>query len=956
MRITSIHIFAFGKHENVQLTFDDHINVIYGENEAGKTTIQQFILHILFGFPPRNSTLLRYEPIYSSRYGGQVHLKDAQYGHVIVERVGGKSSGDVTVHFEDGTRGGELELQKIVRQYDRAAFEAIFSFSLLQLQGFEKMDEETLSRTLFASGTTGIDDLLKIEAKMEKELADQYKPYGKKPIINAQIQKIQQLEKERLAEREKYTQYEQATDRIREIDEALFIMSKDQRHVKEQLEHARLQQQLAPIYQKRRTLEQRLQSLKGTPFPADGKTRYDALKYQLQEAQASAKAIQQQLDELDKHYAEGPDQQKMGQFEYYLQNEAEWHRLRSTLEQCRSTFQQLQTEQSQALTRLGIQSTIAVEQLGEANASLQQEEEMYTLLAQMEACQKELDDVERALAKCEQEMERLQEQQQRLIRPDDQMIEQVRDWPKNQQRLADAKAFIHLQGGQARQLQLLKTIGFLIIGIFAVIGIISQQWLIAISGVLLCIAFFLYMKKQESIKTDTEASEIIAELEPMAGQIDRIMHIVQSFEREEGQLQERLTKATQEGEQLTEQCHALQQEQQYTAQQLHSFLQQYGIHTLPSAKLVPELFRLIREVQETMRKLTDAEQQGKQVKQALADWLLQAKQQLNVEANEQTLYEQIRQAYQSSIRVQEQQISLKERRAYYAQQLAEAQIVIETLSTQIAQLFEEASVQSEQDYYERYEEAREREAIQEQILSIQSQLDVYATDQFDWTLTQFTIDDNVENMTQQLTAIEEQRQQLLEEKIQHTHETNDLLSDETYRALVQQIEVEKANLAELAKEWAMKKAVSTAIVDMMKTLKEERFPTVLAQARTYFQHLTGARYSSFQLNDEGLFEVEGQDGARFSIMSLSQATKEQAYISLRFALANTIQKAAPFPLIMDDPFVHFDEQRLQYMVQLLQQLTSTQFLYFTCHAHMKERFEKAKTITITTTEQKERTK
>ena len=77
-----------------------------------------------------------------------------------------------------GSRGGEEELSMILRQYDRASFESIFSFSLLQLQGFEKMDEEELSRTLLASGTTGVDSLLQLEKKMEKNMDDLFKKVG----------------------------------------------------------------------------------------------------------------------------------------------------------------------------------------------------------------------------------------------------------------------------------------------------------------------------------------------------------------------------------------------------------------------------------------------------------------------------------------------------------------------------------------------------------------------------------------------------------------------------------------------------------------------------------------------------------------------------------------------------------------------------------------------------------
>src|SRR5699024_12732817 len=98
------------------------------------------------------------------------------------------------------------------------ALEANIYVTLLQLQGVKKIYEQKISRKLFASSTTGIDELLKIESKMEKELAESYKRYGKKPVINEQIQKIQQLEKERLHEREKSARYEEAINRIEEIE------------------------------------------------------------------------------------------------------------------------------------------------------------------------------------------------------------------------------------------------------------------------------------------------------------------------------------------------------------------------------------------------------------------------------------------------------------------------------------------------------------------------------------------------------------------------------------------------------------------------------------------------------------------------------------------------------------------------------------------------------------------
>lgn len=101
------------------------------------------------------------------------------------------------------------------------------------------------------------------------------------------------------------------------------------------------------------------------------------------------------------------------------------------------------------------------------------------------------------------------------------------------------------------------------------------------------------------------------------------------------------------------------------------------------------------------------------------------------------------------------------------------------------------------------------------------------------------------------------------------------------------------------------------------------------------------------MNIEGRFEVLSVEGIRYSIAELSQATKEQAYIALRFALAGSLKQSAPFPIIMDDPFVHFDRLRITYMVQLIKSISNEhQILYFTCHENMLNQWEKANIVHV----------
>lgn len=49
MRITKIHLKGFGKFQGMSLDFKDGLNVIYGKNEAGKSTTHTFIKSMLFG-------------------------------------------------------------------------------------------------------------------------------------------------------------------------------------------------------------------------------------------------------------------------------------------------------------------------------------------------------------------------------------------------------------------------------------------------------------------------------------------------------------------------------------------------------------------------------------------------------------------------------------------------------------------------------------------------------------------------------------------------------------------------------------------------------------------------------------------------------------------------------------------------------------------------------------------
>ncbi len=84
MKLLELHIDGFGKFHGCTISFQDGVNVIYGNNEAGKSTLHTFIRAMLFGLErgrgraARNDVYSRYEPWENSAsYAGWLRLESA---------------------------------------------------------------------------------------------------------------------------------------------------------------------------------------------------------------------------------------------------------------------------------------------------------------------------------------------------------------------------------------------------------------------------------------------------------------------------------------------------------------------------------------------------------------------------------------------------------------------------------------------------------------------------------------------------------------------------------------------------------------------------------------------------------------------------------------------------------------------------------------------------------------
>ena len=89
---------------------------------------------------------------------------------------------------------------------------------------------------------------------------------------------------------------------------------------------------------------------------------------------------------------------------------------------------------------------------------------------------------------------------------------------------------------------------------------------------------------------------------------------------------------------------------------------------------------------------------------------------------------------------------------------------------------------------------------------------------------------------------------------------------------------------------------------------------------------TNGKYSRVVFND-GIY-VEVSNGQMISLEGLSFGTIQEIYLALRLAMINELSKEN-IPIILDEPFAYFDDNRIAKVIEALNQLDN-QVIIFTC--------------------------
>ena len=152
MQIDRIRIEGFGLFRDLDIgPLDRPVSVFLGSNEAGKSTLLQFIRTVFFGFPGRLNAQC-YPPLQGGRHGGRISIVDGRGDRFEISRFNGPGIGPVEVGDESGRIQGEPFLRDLLGGHGRDVFTNLFAFTLTELQTSAVLENEDVNRQIYSAG------------------------------------------------------------------------------------------------------------------------------------------------------------------------------------------------------------------------------------------------------------------------------------------------------------------------------------------------------------------------------------------------------------------------------------------------------------------------------------------------------------------------------------------------------------------------------------------------------------------------------------------------------------------------------------------------------------------------------------------------------------------------------------------------------------------------------------
>lgn len=932
MKIRKIEIYGYGKWVN--RTFDDvqDLQVFHGKNEAGKSTLSSFINSILFGFPSaRKKDQNLYVPKQAQAYGGRLFLEDTRFGDVIVERVKDRNKGQALVTLPDGVQQTTKNLGRFLLGMDRETFESLYTFKIDSLLSLKKTQKDDLNHYLLSIGTSGSERLLQLAKEYRDEAAKRFKPTGSVPPLNKKIQAAEKLQRKLQQAKAKNATYEMSLLHLSDSQkQQAELLSRQQELEQEQTAIAE-SLRLVDSYQEWKRLNKEIMAVDFSEVPEDARYQWQHQQERMADSIQAQTQLQERLAQLQK---------QLGEYVH-----VEWYKAHQ------SAFSALQHTAAKIQADLN-KITYLENEISNNKADLAKQKMAFGLNLAIPAPEPLKEEERGRLQQLAQDIRQIEEQ---LLRVDhnigfhEDQLETLQNEATRLQheKLAD-EAYAALQSDVQQPSQRMPApaptkrnpLGMMLLAAAAVLVVLSFvladfriiAWvlaaLLAVAGV-----FLMGRKPQTTIKDVAvqEGSPEIAmeQFLKQAAVRERISAVTRELEA----LQDKFLELLNSREEMEEHGNMLQTE--WT-----TFLQKKGY---PARMTATELLQLDpgSVLAEKAALIINQEAEMRDLNLAVDKW------------NEQTAFIRSRFHFehltitemgarfseiQNAVILEENMASNVQGKINELQQeLGQIQRDLAESHQQRQRLLNQANAKTEAEFYQllALKEKQEKNIKSKELLDGQINGREQLLDRYGDAKKSASLYAKNELEMQRLKA---ELSTLQRTEVELKHQLEQLEEGGTYSALLQEFALAETELRDLAIEWAGFVTAGEWIEGALRYGKEDRLPLMLDDTITFFSRLTEGAYTNIAFQKNGM-KVQRKDGTTFFPNELSQGTVEQLYIALRLAFVKNTADIVSMPILIDDGFVNFDEDRKNIMFTLLEELgEDVQVLFFTFDDACVQRF------------------
>jgi len=889
MQLRAIHVIRFGVLENVHVRgLSTGLNVLYGPNEFGKTSLLEFVRRILFGFPDRRARFSQYMPTGVDRNAGRLTC-ELRNGTVIdVFRSTGRGNGPLTVTTSSGASLSEDEFKALLGYASGDLYRNVFSLGLSELFETDVTSVPEIRDRLYGAGLGGVWPAA-LRGHFEKRADELFTKGGRTQVMKQLADEIVQRTRSVEQEHQRLAGYDARKGERDSLKATAEDLVTALRRARAELRAREAQEQLYAVVHDMRAAEQELTAM--------GKVREvtDETIAELHERQLSLRELAKQIESRQSDLKEKLESLERVTYDpALLEHESD---IRS-LSQAVTRYRSIREEQLPNLSNRAAASQAGLQQRLATLGSDWTVEKLRTFV--LTAGQRDL--LRQQETELKQRTEALNNARRKLEMHSDQVLARATDKTAIPTALRIAGAAVLAFGGVSA-------------AIAAKNGEIAVALLSAVAAVTGLIITFLpgtsAGARRDPVAEQLQAQVQKAEESLLAAEIewsncltrvglsptlspeakDETLRTIEDASRELQHVDETEAQIAQCRKTLADIDDRYRAVAQATGGTFSGVDVAAGIELLETRLTEARTARARREsltadIHTIEQRLRDLEDERKRQENALREML--ASLGVSTPAEIEERYQRFRKAVQLRQTIEQLRHDIESRvgpgEAYHA--------LVETVENTPLE-----EIRSELD------------STQMRINSLESEL--------------AETNRKVGALDSELEALESEQELVAREA---------------------EIETLKQRLQDAWREWLTSRIALWGINSAVSRYEEERQPEVIRAAQDAFCAITGGRYVKLiKSMDDNSLHVRDHEGFDRTVEQLSRGTREQLYLALRLGLIEQYeQNAEPLPVIMDDILVNFDDERGPRAVQALVEFAKRrQVIVMTCHERARELYRQA---------------